>query len=125
MNLCGPIIAAFARQKGFAAHQLLVIHDELDFPCGKAKFKLGGGEGGHKGLRSISLHLNSSDYWRLRIGIGKPPAKDLGRQYVLQSPTPSEWETIDGLIPAIMDSLKLFVNGQSELAMNQLHRCSP
>jgi len=125
MNLCGPIIAAFARQKGFAAQQLLVIHDELDFPCGKAKFKLGGGAGGHNGLRSISHHLNSSDYWRLRIGIGKPPTKEMGKEYVLQSPTSSEWERINMLIPSIMDSLKLLVSGQSEIAMNQLHRCLP
>lgn len=122
MNLCGPIIAAFARKKGFTTQQLLIIHDELDFPCGKARFKFGGGEGGHNGLRSITRHLGSSDYWRLRIGIGKPPNKETGKEYVLQSPTPAEWVKINTLILPLGDILRQFATGQSEQAMNQLHQ---
>ena len=122
MNICGSVVAAFSKKHGLFPHRLLIIHDELDFPCGKARFKKGGGEGGHNGLRSISAHLKSGDYWRLRIGVGKPPTKEEGRSHVLQSPSLAEWEKLTSLVVPVTNALTDLINGYEGKAMNELHR---
>jgi PTH1 family peptidyl-tRNA hydrolase len=78
MNLSGESAAAAAAAAAYykiQAGEILVVHDELELPLGEAAFKQGGGLGGHKGLRSIKACLGSTDFWRLRIGIGRPGGK--------------------------------------------------
>ena len=75
MNLSGKAVAALARFYKIAPQEILVAHDELDLPAGEAKLKQGGGHAGHNGLRDIHAQLGSSDYWRLRLGIGHPGHK--------------------------------------------------
>ena len=82
MNLSGESVGALVRFYKLAPEDLLVVHDELDFPVGTLRFKSGGGHGGHNGLRSISQHIGA-DYARLRVGIGRPPAGAQGADYVL------------------------------------------
>jgi PTH1 family peptidyl-tRNA hydrolase len=76
MNLSGHSLRQALQFYKVDVASLLVIHDELDLPLGKLQFKQGGGHGGHNGLRSISEQLGSSDYARLRFGIGKPPGEN-------------------------------------------------
>lgn len=73
MNVCGPAVAGLAAREKVAASNLLIVHDDLDLPAHALRLKLGGGSGGHNGLKSVSSALKSQDYARLRIGVGRPP----------------------------------------------------
>lgn len=90
MNLSGEPLAALIRAEGVELDHVLVVHDELDLPPGELRLKVGGGEGGHNGLKSISQHLGTRDYARLRIGIGRPPGQMDPADYVLR-----EWRGKD------------------------------
>jgi len=72
MNRSGQAIAAICRFHKITAKEILVVHDELDLKPGVARLKWAGGLGGHNGLKDISAHLSTNDYWRLRLGIGHP-----------------------------------------------------
>jgi peptidyl-tRNA hydrolase, PTH1 family len=86
-----------------------------------AKMKQGGGIAGHNGLKDISQRLGSHEYWRLRIGVGKPPAGDEGADYVLQRPPAEEKEAIDAAIQKALDLLPMMLGGDMQGAMNKLH----
>jgi len=86
MNLSGQPVQMLAGFFRIKPQEILVVHDELDFEPGIARVKQGGGIAGHNGLKDISQRLASHDYWRLRIGVGKPPAGSEGADYVLQKP---------------------------------------
>ena len=75
--------------------QIIVIQDELDLPPGELKLKAGGGLAGHNGLRSITQHLKTQDYLRVRIGVGKPDHKDVGKGHVLSKVPKGERELLD------------------------------
>lgn len=83
MNVSGGPISALAKFLGVGPDQLLVIHDELDLPPHQMRLKLGGGEGGHNGLKSLSQHFGTRDYHRLRMGIGRPPGRQDAAAFVL------------------------------------------
>ncbi|MCE5203215.1 MAG: aminoacyl-tRNA hydrolase [Coriobacteriales bacterium] len=84
MNVSGKAVRALAREYGVVAHDIIVVHDDLDLPEETVRVKRGGGHGGHNGLRSISEELGSSDYIRVRIGIGRPPGRQDPADYVLE-----------------------------------------
>ena len=84
MNLSGAATAGLARFFKFGIDQIVVIHDELDLPFGTIRLKVGGGEGGHNGLKSISTSLSSKDYARVRFGVGRPPGRQDPADYVLK-----------------------------------------
>jgi PTH1 family peptidyl-tRNA hydrolase len=100
---------------------VLVVHDELDFEPGSARLKQGGGIAGHNGLKDISQRLASHDYWRLRIGVGKPPAGTEGGDYVLQKPPAEERAAIDAAIDKSLQLLPQIIAGDMQSAMNKLH----
>lgn len=91
MNQSGIPIARSCQKMGIAPEHLLVVQDELDVPAGQVKLKFGGGDAGHNGLRSIRSCLGTGNYWRLRIGIGRPDtgAGDAVRNFVLSKPSPT------------------------------------
>ncbi|MGS2724785.1 aminoacyl-tRNA hydrolase [Porticoccus sp. GXU_MW_L64] len=122
MNRSGQAIGAMARFYQIAPQAILVVHDELDLPPGTARFKNGGGHGGHNGLRDTIQALgNSREFARLRIGIGHPGnAKDV-INYVLCKASKSDQQHIDGSIDNALRSLPLAVEGKWELAMTELH----
>lgn len=122
MNHSGRAVRAFTKKKSIPAARILVIHDELDFAIGKLRFKCGGGEGGHKGLLSISQLLGSRDYWRLRVGIGRPAVKDDVTDYVLSRPGPDERAVYAGLVTMVLAGLAEFVFGDQQAAMRALHQ---
>lgn len=95
MNRSGQSVAALMRFYRIEPAELLVVHDELDIPPGQLRLKFGGGLGGHNGLKDITAHLGTQDYWRLRVGIGHPGDRNEVVHYVLKPPRREEREAID------------------------------
>ena len=89
MNLSGECVRSCAGFFKIPPHEILVVHDELELPFGAAGFRCGGGLGGHKGLRSLSNNLGTKDFWRLRLGIGRPARSDVS-SHVLGRFSPEE-----------------------------------
>ena len=121
MNASGRAVQMLAGFFKIKPEEILVVHDELDFPPGVAKMKQGGGIAGHNGLKDISQRIGSHDYWRLRIGVGKPPPGAEGADYVLQKPTAEERSAIDGVIEKALGILPLCLAGDMQTAMHKLH----
>lgn len=121
MNDSGRSVQALAKFYKIEPEEILVIHDELDIQPGTAKLKLGGGHGGHNGLKSIQTSLGSNNFWRLRIGVGHPGDKSKVIGYVLNKPSKIEMQLIQ---ESIINSYKVFsyiMLGQFEKAMLNLH----
>jgi PTH1 family peptidyl-tRNA hydrolase len=121
MNLSGNAVGALARFYRIAPEELLVAHDELDFPPGTVKLKLGGGVAGHNGLTDIAERLGSRDFWRLRIGIGHPGDKNLVAGYVLSAPSPDDRAAIDDAIARSLEVVPLILAGDLQAATTKLH----
>jgi PTH1 family peptidyl-tRNA hydrolase len=122
MNLSGKAIAAIANFYQIAPEEVLVAHDEMDLPPGIARFKQGGGHGGHNGLRdTISKLGNNNNFYRLRIGIGHPGHKDLVTGYVLGKAPSSDQQLIDAAIDEAVRSLDILIKDGLPKAMNRLH----
>lgn len=125
MNLSGAAVSALAGFYKITPDHVLVVHDDLDLPAGGVKLKLGGGHGGHNGLRDIAARLATTDFWRLRIGIGHPRDSARSEQdvadFVLQSPRKEEQALIDDVIDRSLALLDLMLAGQMEQAMHKLH----
>lgn len=122
MNRSGQSVGAFANFYKIPANEILVAHDELDIPPGNARFKKGGGHGGHNGLRDIiSALANNKDFYRLRLGIGHPGnAKDVAG-YVLTKGRPEERISLERAIDCALDNTPLAIAGEWAKAMNRLH----
>jgi PTH1 family peptidyl-tRNA hydrolase len=121
MNLSGQPVQMLAGFFKIKPEEVLVVHDELDFEPGVARLKQGGGIAGHNGLKDISQRLASHDYWRLRLGVGKPPAGREGADYVLEKPPAEEKSAIDGSIDKALALLPQMLSGDMQGAMNKLH----
>lgn len=124
MNASGKSVGALARFFKIAPHEVLVAHDELDIPPGQVKLKRGGSHAGHNGLRDIHAQLGSSDYWRLRIGIGHPGVKSEVVNWVLK-PSPDQRKLIDDSIFHSLKSWPVMVEGDMEKATMQVHTNKP
>jgi len=108
MNLSGQAVGAFLRYYKCEPNELLVVHDDIDLPLGTLRIKLGGGEAGHNGLRSISENLGTKDYYRLRIGVGKPEHRDdedAVARYVLGRVPSDERQVLDGVFVRAIDAI--------------------
>lgn len=122
MNRSGKAVAAMAQFYKIASDEILIAHDELDIPAGSARFKRGGGHGGHNGLRDIVPSLgNTKDFYRLRIGIGHPGHASKVTGYVLGAPSQVDRTRIDASIDEAIAALPLLLDGDSTRAMTQLH----
>ena len=122
MNRSGQSTSALATFFKIAPEQMLVAHDELDMPVGTAKLKMGGGHGGHNGLRDIvACHGNNANFLRLRIGIGRPEQKGDVTPWVLGKPQAADREKIDAAIDAAIAELPVIVAGDWMRAMNKLN----
>jgi PTH1 family peptidyl-tRNA hydrolase len=120
MNASGRAVQLLAGFFKIPPEEILVVHDELDFPPGAARLKQGGGIAGHNGLKDISQRLGSHDYWRLRVGVGRPGG-DPGADYVLEKPPAEEREAIEGAIARALEVLPLMLAGDMQGAMQKLH----
>jgi PTH1 family peptidyl-tRNA hydrolase len=125
MNLSGAAVSALAAFYKIAPDQILVAHDELDLPPGAVKLKLGGGHAGHNGLRDIAARLSTTEFWRLRIGIGHPRDSERAQQdvadFVLQPPRKEEQTLIDEVLDRSLAVMDLMLAGELEQAMHRLH----
>lgn len=120
MNRSGLAIRALCDFLKVTPAETLVVHDEMDLPAGEARFKLGGGHGGHNGLRDTIAHLGA-DFWRLRLGVGHPGDKSQVIDYVLRRAAKDEEEKILDAVGGALDALPIFLDQGSEIAMNGLH----
>jgi PTH1 family peptidyl-tRNA hydrolase len=120
MNRSGLALRAMMDYLKVPASQVLVVHDELDLPAGVARFKQGGGHGGHNGLRDAVTHIGA-DFWRLRLGIGHPGNKGDVIDYVLHRPSRLDEDEILASIAECLNWLPVFINEGAEKAMNGLH----
>jgi len=121
MNASGRAVQMLAGFFKVKPEEILVVHDELDFPPGTARIKQGGGIAGHNGLRDISQRIGSHDYWRLRIGVGRPEAGADVADYVLHKPSAEEREAIDASIDNALALLPQMIAGDLQGAMQKLH----
>ncbi|MCP3697202.1 MAG: aminoacyl-tRNA hydrolase [Aliivibrio sp.] len=122
MNLSGKAIASLAKFYQIKPEEILVAHDELDLPPGVAKFKKGGGHGGHNGLRdTITKLANTKEFYRLRIGIGHPGHKDKVAGFVLGKAPTKEQELIDAAVDESTRCLDILLKDGLNKAQNRLH----
>ncbi|AWK14393.1 aminoacyl-tRNA hydrolase [Candidatus Fukatsuia symbiotica] len=123
MNLSGKAVAAMANFYRISPEEILVAHDELDFLPGVARFKFGGGNGGHNGLKDIQSKLtgNTANFHRLRIGIGHPGDRNKVLGFVLGKPPISEKERIDEAIGAAIHCIELCFKESMDRAIQHLH----
>ncbi|AYJ48775.1 aminoacyl-tRNA hydrolase [Rhodococcus sp. P1Y] len=121
MNLSGQPIAALARFFSVEPGCVVVVHDELDLDFGTIRLKLGGGEGGHNGLRSTTQHLSTKDYLRMRVGIGRPPGRMDPASYVLKPFSAAERKDLGVIVEEAADAAELVLRVGLEAAQNQVH----
>ncbi len=121
MNHSGQPTRLISQFYQIPAHEILVVHDELDLPPGRIKLKTGGGHGGHNGLKDIITQIGSSDFHRLRIGIGHPGHRDLVHNYVLSKPSLHDRQQIYDAIDRAIAVTPSILAGDLAKAMNQLN----
>ncbi len=121
MNLSGRAVQSLLSFYRITAEQFLVAHDEIDLPPGTAKLKIGGGHGGHNGLRDIINQLGTKDFHRLRIGVGHPGSKDQVVDYVLHNASRDDRILMDRDIDDAVSVLPDLASGDMERAMHVLH----
>lgn len=124
MNRSGLSVRALLDYVKAPVAEMLVVHDDLDLPPGIARFKLGGGHGGHNGLRDTITHCGA-DFWRLRLGIGHPGDRDEVIDYVLQRAGRQEENAIVTSIGLAREALATFLREGAEKAMHLLHSAPP
>ena len=121
MNRSGQAVQALRHFYRIEADEMLVVHDELDLPAGGMRLKFGGGLGGHNGLKDITAHLGTQDYWRLRLGIGHPGDRDAVTDYVLQTPRKEESEALDGALERALLAWPWLARGDWAAALLKLN----
>lgn len=124
MNLSGKAVAAISRFYRILPEEILVVHDELDLATGVVRLKFGGGAGGHNGLTSIFESIQSQQFARLRIGIGRPANSNATVSYVLERPTVDQRIEIDRSIEQALAVIPDAVQGELNKAMKTLHTAS-
>lgn len=122
MNHSGQAVAKIAKYFSIPAEQILVVHDELDFPAGIIRIKQGGGHGGHNGLRDIVPQLGSNSFYRLRVGIGHPGDKSMVADYVLNNPSSKDKQLIEQAINQSIQFAPDIIAGNWQTVMNKLHQ---
>lgn len=124
MNRSGLALQALCAYLTIPANAVLVVHDDLDLPTGSVRLKRGGGAGGHNGLRDVIAHLGA-DFFRLRLGIGRPRGGAEVIDYVLRRASAEDEERILGAIGEALDVLPILLGQGEQRAMNRLHRPKP
>jgi len=117
MNESGQSAQALVRRHDVGVDRLVVVHDELDLPTGKVKVKVGGGLAGHNGLKSLKAHLRDDGFMRVRIGVGRPPGRLNGADYVLSRPGKAERTELDIAVEQAADAVELILAEGVDVAM--------
>ena len=124
MNTSGGPVSAVAKFYGIDPDHIIVVHDELDIPFDTIKLKIGGGEGGHNGLRDITKALGTKDYYRVRAGIGRPPGRMNTADYVLKPFTAAEVKDLPFLIDNSVDAVAMLITDGLTAAQQRFHSSS-
>ena len=119
MNLSGESVRPMVQRHGITeAERVVIIHDELDLEPGRLKVKAGGSAAGHNGLRSVADHLGNKDFLRIRLGVGKPPHKGAGKDWVLKKPSKTDREAFDHEVQRAADAVEMLVESGLDATMN-------
>ena len=121
MNVSGGPVAGLAQYFSVPPDHVVVVHDELDIPFAELRVKIGGGEGGHNGLRDVSKALGTRDYVRVRVGVGRPPGRMDAADYVLKDFAGPERKELPWLLDAAADAVELLVTQGLQQAQLVLH----
>lgn len=121
MNESGGPVKALCQFFGVAPERLIVVHDELDVEFGRVRLKFGGGDAGHNGLRSVSSALGTQDYYRVRAGIGRPPGRMAGADYVLRDFSSTQRADLPFLVSDAADAVELLVRAGLDAAQQRFH----
>lgn len=121
MNLSGGPIKAAAGYYKIPADRIVVVYDELDLPFGTIRLKLGGGDNGHNGLKSITASLGTRDYYRVRVGIGRPPGRQDPAKFVLTDFNSPERKELPLIIDRAADAVEALLERGLAAAQNEFH----
>ena len=121
MNKSGIAVKRLVKALGVPLDHLVVVHDDLDLACGRMKMKEKGGHGGHKGVQSIIEQLGSSDFLRVKIGIGKPPDPEQGADYVLSRFAAEERALVKESVEQAAQAIEAIIISGKDKAMNRYH----
>jgi peptidyl-tRNA hydrolase, PTH1 family len=122
MNLSGRPVAALRAFYKIPPERVLILHDELDLPFGTVRLKLGGGDNGHNGLRSVTAALGGPGYHRTRIGIGRPPGRMDPAVFVLRDFSPAERQDLPLVLDLAADASEALLRAGLAAAQNEFHR---
>ena len=122
MNESGPTYASLARKHGIAPDHVVAVHDEIEIPPEELMVKFGGGSAGHNGVRSLAQALGSKDFYRVRIGVGRPPGRQDPADYVLQRVATSAWDGFVVDIARAADAVECLVTEGLEPAQQRFNR---
>ena len=121
MNVTGPPLKGLLREYQLSPDDLILVHDDLDLEPGRLRIKQSGGHGGHNGIRSVIDALGTSEFLRLKIGIGRPAPGQDSAEYVLEAVTDKEMEVIEPCLERAVDALEALIHRGTETAMNQFN----
>jgi peptidyl-tRNA hydrolase, PTH1 family len=122
MNRSGESVRLLIRRYGIKdMERLVVVHDELDLEPGRFKVKVGGGLAGHNGLKSIRDHVHSTDFVRLRIGVGKAPGRMQGADWVLKRPGKEDRQLLDEIVETAADAAEMLLVEPAVAVMNRFN----
>ena len=121
MNVSGGPVSALANFYGIDPDHVVAVHDEIDIPFNAVKLKIGGGEGGHNGLRDISKALGTKDYYRVRVGVGRPPGRMDTADFVLRDFGTAELKELPFLLDEAADAAELLVRDGLLAAQQKFH----
>ena len=122
MNLSGRAVRELLGFYKVPVSDLLVIHDDMDLPVGRIRLRSRGSSGGHNGIRSIIAEIGTEEFWRLKVGIGRPPAAWDPARFVLASFTNDEIKPLEEALTRAVAAVKLWLRGESSQAMNLYNR---
>jgi peptidyl-tRNA hydrolase, PTH1 family len=125
MNESGPSYASLAKKQGVEPSRLIAVHDELDIPAGTIRVKLGGGNSGHNGMRSLDQALRSSEYPRVRVGIGRPPGRQDPADFVLQPVGSRDEADLAILVGHAADAVRALITDGLERTQDRFNRSTP
>ncbi|MDQ0851131.1 PTH1 family peptidyl-tRNA hydrolase [Arthrobacter sp. B3I9] len=121
MNVSGGPVSALAKFYDIIPGHIIAVHDEIDIPFNTVKIKIGGGEGGHNGLRDISKALATKDYLRVRVGVGRPPGRMDTADYVLRDFSSTEKKELPFLLDSAADAVEVLIRNGLLAAQQQFH----
>lgn len=121
MNVSGGPVSSLAKFYKVPADRIIVVHDELDIDAGTIRLKLGGGEGGHNGLRDITKAIGTKDYLRVRVGIGRPPGRMDPADFVLRDFSTTERRDLPMLVSDAADAVEALLTEGLERAQGRFH----